>query len=288
MSHEAQMGFFDIDYFNNLLGDQLLDYGNTYMPTGILPQQYFENTYEHIERDRQNLFRTGMLLHSLLLKIKTSWLEVIPYNENLVFLKGENGAYDFVFRGMRNQPYNHNPYAPYLKNDDIPKTQDEYDFQRWLYFPRNGKNDPRNPYTGWLEKDRHDAEINYYEKGGLVRSYPNQDTILKSLFSNSGRYQQFIKTAKSSKGFNDIEIDGQQFAISDLITIGEFKSFMSDNIEYEEYSRLADGVDDWTTVNEDDDDLPAFSHMVRCNGLYRLGKQAAEVACQVAERERIS
>ncbi len=102
---------------------------------------------------------------------------------------------------------------------------------------------------------------------------------LKQFLKN--QYQPISETAPITDGFFIIEINGKRFAVSNLITIGEFKSFMSNNADYSQYRkrleytenkstdrqqekfdikstlRQVSNVDNWMSVNQDDDTLPA-------------------------------
>ena len=53
---------------------------------------------------------------------ESGWVEVIPFpgNDNLVFLKGNNGAFDWVIRNQRDEAFTGNPYHPILKNKELP------------------------------------------------------------------------------------------------------------------------------------------------------------------------
>ncbi|MEQ8694868.1 MAG: SUMF1/EgtB/PvdO family nonheme iron enzyme [Gammaproteobacteria bacterium] len=250
------LGFQHISVLCNMLGDQCFDYGCIDQPIQIVPKIYFSKNVEEPDWERDEYDKAGLLFRDLLLEMPTGWLDIIPYNKDLVFLRGPNGTYDFVFRGMRDTPFEHNPYVPFLKNADIPKTGSRYDFNRWLYFPANSTQDSRNPYDGWLERDEHEAEKAFYAVGGSARSHPGENLLLQHL-STKGTYQPLSETSGESEGFYESQIDGEISFVSNLVTIGEFRHFMEQNTEYRDYSRSETGVDDWKPVNTDDEKLPA-------------------------------
>ena len=246
-----------VSSFGNMLGDQCLDYADGDHPVEVVPLIYNENANPIKATEEERLSKAGQLLRSILLDLKKGWLDVIPYTKNLVFLRGPDGQYDFVFRGMRDERFEHNPHHPYLKNDDIPNTGSDYDFKRWLYFPSNNKSDTRRPYSGWLERDEHEAEKMFYEVGHSAGSNP-QDVLLKNYLTDKGEYVPLAKRrAGRTDGFHKCQINGEDYYVSDLVTQGQFTEFMNANWEYQSYSREPDGVDAWQTVNCDDKSLPA-------------------------------
>ena len=248
----------DVFAFRNMLGDQCLDYANGDRPVEIVPCIYHEKTYPGKVAEEERLNKVGQFLRSILLDLEKGWLDVIPYNSKLVFLRGPDGQYDFVFRGMRDTPFDHNLYDPYLKNADTPITGGDYDFNRWLYFPSNNESDTRQPYSGWLEQDEHEAEKMFYELGGTEGSYPSCVLVLKNYLTDKGEYEPLAKRrAGRTDGFHKCQINGEDYYVSDLVTQGQFTEFMNANWEYQSYSREPDGVDAWQTVNCDDKSLPA-------------------------------
>ncbi|WP_417831835.1 SUMF1/EgtB/PvdO family nonheme iron enzyme [Terasakiella sp.] len=197
-------------------------------------------------------------MKSMLQQLDAGWVEVVPYNDQLIFLKGKNGTYDFVFDGMKDDSFNHNPYEPYLKNADVPNTEKEYDFKRWLYFPKHDADKKKRvAYTGWEEMDRHKAEVAFYASGGISKNYLGYNDIFREYRTGNGEYQPLKEQADLAGGFTKMNINGKAFAVSDLITISEFKGFMETNELYAHYSRKPVDVDDWKTVNTDDPRLPA-------------------------------
>jgi hypothetical protein len=181
-------------------------------------------------------------------KLNRGWVEVVPFNSKLVFLKGQDGTYDFLFPGFRDELFNHNTYSPYLQNTDIPKSHDQYHFRRWLYFG----------FDGWLEQEQHRAEITLYNREHGAIEYPGEEEVLKQHLLLSRSYRPPKKTAGKADGFFRVCLVSETLFVSNLISIGEFKRFMQDNPEYALYSREPAGVDRWETVNCDDDQsLPA-------------------------------
>ena len=179
------------------------------------------------------------ILRLWMAKQKKGWVQVIRFNKCLIFLAGQDGEYDFVFPGMRDELFNHNPHAPYLKNGDVPKSNDSYHFKRKLYFE----------YTGWLEGDEHRSEITYYAMGGDPKQHPGSEVLLKKHIELNGFYKPLCETALQSDGFIPVLIGGRLMHVSNLITMEQFNQFMRDNSHYAAYSREQGDVDPWESAN---------------------------------------
>lgn len=236
---------------NSLLGDLLLQFGeklekdfrfvpHLYKPESCPPDKFLED--EHRYHQVAKLFREwiGQLEHG--------WLEVLRYNQSLVFLKGRNGDYDFLLPRFRDQAFNHNPFVPYLRNADVPKSNDAHHFQRWLYFE----------YRGWLEQDKHHSEIEFYSRGKQPTDYPRHEQVLRNHLITVQTYQPPVKEAFQVEGYYPFSLGGRSLCVSNLISIAEFRAFMKENPHYAQYSRESGRVDRWEPVNTDSDEtLPA-------------------------------
>ncbi len=195
-----------------------------------------------------NLFRREIEAES------SGWVEVIPYNNHLVFLKGVEGHYDFVLRGIKKEKFNHQIYAPYLKPSDLPRQMNDlYDFQRWYYFE----------YKGWHEQDTHQAVMHYHSNGGEAPSYPGEWGIWKTYFSYLGMYNykpvKANSTMTSPFDFKLVEVNGKKLNVSQLISIDDIKRFSNQCSEYFEQRIGIQGQkpDVLESMNSDGGDLPA-------------------------------
>jgi len=242
---------FTIMSFTNLLGDVLFSSNDEesnnftlvpglYRPETCSPEHFHEE--EKRCRDVAKIFRAWMA------KQQEGWVQVIRFNNCLIFMAGQDGEYDFVFPGMRDELFNHNPHAPYLKNGDVPKSNDSYHFKRKLYFE----------YTGWLEDDEHRSEITYYAMGGEPKQHPGSEALLKNHLELKGAYKPLCETALPSDGFIPVLIGGRLMHVSNLITMAQFNDFMRKNSHYAEYSRELGDVDPWESANNvSDQNQPA-------------------------------
>lgn len=122
-------------------------------------------------------------------------------------------------------------------------------FARWLYFR----------YAGWLERDQHVAETEFYESGGGVAGY-NGDAILRDHLEGSGAYVPKPRVAAPApeKGFATAVFGHRRLCFSELVTVEEFRRFVKHCVGYERRRRRIEGIEDWAPVNHPSDGgLPA-------------------------------
>ena len=192
-SSEAELCLSDSMFlFGNLIGDQLCDAGSG--------ESIVAQFYNIDDATREGLQASGRLLRRVLNACPSGWVEVIPYNDRLAFLKGPGGGYEFVFKGMRDAAFRRNVHAPFLRDKDVSKSEDANEFELHLYFK----------YRGWLESDCHDAETAFYANGGSFAAYPGQDEILKAHLARNGRYVPPVKRAPGRPGYTLVERAGHR------------------------------------------------------------------------------
>ena len=169
------------------------------------------------------------------------WVEIMPFNNNLVFLKGRDGNFDFVYRGLKDHEFQHKFMENQLKIADVPYFVSDYAFDRWHYFE----------YKGWREKDNHESECHYYKMGGESSNYPGSNEILinylkyQQLFSDQVRHYGTYQN-----GFLPVSLLEEEICISNLVSIKDFNEFLSENSEYLEY-RVGDAI---LPINSDTDE----------------------------------
>jgi len=205
--------------------------------------------------DQTGYRNIAKLLKEHLLTIKKGWIEVIPFNENLIFLKAEDGTYDFVFKNLRDDKFQ-SPYSNHIKHENIPSILNEdYDFKRFLYFGFKEKFENLKeivPINIWKERDEHFAEINFY-KTNDSKDYPGSLNILKNFYIKEGLYHYSNKTStKVVDGFNKITLRDKVLCVSELITIKDFFEFY--NNEYKK--KRSSSLDEIFTNNLDNETLP--------------------------------
>ena len=243
VGEEARFRWEDIfNCLDNLIGDQLLDFGSETNRANIVAQLYNTSAAE-----MQEIEAAGALFAKCIRLLESGWIDVIPYNENLVFLRAKNGKYDFVFKDMRDEEFQSNPYKPYLRSKDISSNGEENQFREWLYFK----------YDGWLAEDTHKAEHTFYDKGGVVSGYPSQMKILEDYFVCEKRYQPIVKRYRHMSGFHPVSLGSKSIYFSDLITVGQFKKFLKRNPDYVWHRKKQSNLDSLSVLENEKDNYPA-------------------------------
>lgn len=204
---------FEISGCYNLLGNNLTELCDPSFGSDV--EVYYEKSTSPDESEVY--IKSAQFLQKILnqrfQQSNKGWVQVIPYNDNLLFLSDENGNYDFVIKNQRNKVFTHQIYGDYLKRADIPREYFNYKGNRVL--------------------DSHLAEQHYYANGGLTKNYPGQHIILQNYYETSGDY--IIESRSSNKrlhGFKKIKLAGKVLMVSELITIDELNDFLHKNHEY--------------------------------------------------------
>ncbi|WP_421716907.1 hypothetical protein [Arcobacter arenosus] len=220
----------------NLIGDTfIIDDSNEKEHIGLLYENSQVLSNEYIFQE------IGDIIHKQLKELKKGWIEIIPFNKNLVFLKAEDGNYDFVFRNLRDKPFV-SELGKYIRTKNLPSLlNEEYDFDRWLYFGFKEKNKNLKdiiPFDIWLERDSHLSEVEYY-KNNTLQDYPGQNSILKDYYTKKGIYSYYKKETKEIlESFKPFELENKVLYVSNLITIKDFAEFYiekdKDNQSYQE------------------------------------------------------
>ena len=197
---------------NNLLGNQLCDMGS--LGNDVVVCNWYNASEEEINQTEIR----GKLFRQALEHYPDGWVEVVPYNDRLIFLKTPDGEYDFVFDGVRDDQFKKNPYAPYLRYKDISSNEEDSAFDRHLYFG----------YDGWLEADRHAAEIAFYANGGTPLDYPGRNKILKTYLVSEDRYSLDKRKYHTRPDYHMARVLNGELCFTDLVTVGKFCRFLKD------------------------------------------------------------
>ena len=203
----------------NLLGDQLIQPREK-----ELVFQIYNNNESALEKCLIHCNKKMNLFIQRIEEVNQGWIEVIPFNENLIFLKGEKGEYDFLFKNQRDEEFKHQIYEPYLKRADVPKFDDEYHFKRWFYFE----------FKGNRQQQSHQAETEYYFSGGKACDYPGTEELLKrSLYIDYAKTLVDLGSSIELPKFQKIRLEnGKCLMVSDLIPIEDFQEFLISNQLY--------------------------------------------------------
>lgn len=216
----------------HLIGDVFLDY-ETFDNDEYIYQEYNTSyTYEEENENNENARK----IKETLLTYEDDWVEIIPFY-NLFFLKGKNGKYDFVFKNLRDKTFDtkYSSYYPYLKHGDVPSLFNEnYDFERWLYFGHKTKTDNLRDIkveSLWKEFDEHEAEKLFYEQYSNEEYF--QHNIYKEYYISKKLYEYKNHSKKKHlDGFTKIVQEKEELYISNIITIEKFNNFLEENENY--------------------------------------------------------
>jgi len=202
----------------NLLGDNLSDpvqrppiftCYNTRPEDDALNQQVFEMFRREIEQSAEG------------------WVDVLPMpgNDNIVFLKGADGAFDWVVRDQRDKPLTGNPFHPIFKSDELPSALRSSKLAARLYFTKGE----------WRERLEHLAESRHYAEGGTTANWPGYDKlILRELVADAAYLPPRPLHGPQDNAFTRHRLNDRCLMISPLVTVDEFWRFY----EHSEWRRI--------------------------------------------------
>lgn len=182
------------------------------------------------------------------------WVEVLPVpgNANLIFLKGANGAFDWVVRDQRDKAFSSNPLYPFFSKDELPKAMDRSKLDGHLYFTAGT----------WAEKLEHDAESRHYAEGGTAANWPGYAKLIqRELIASLGYRSPRPATGAVSDHFIPHRLGENCLMVSPLVTIADFFEFCSrtdwGQLRQEKACKTRDKqIDDLGTINMDSSELP--------------------------------
>lgn len=242
---DVVVGGFNLYYSTSfhLLGDALIK------PVHYESEVKLYNTKDyHAEllkdKERQKLMFS--IFRQRIEESEDGWVDILPFNDNLVFLRGENGEYDFVFKNQRDKLFEHKAFDGAIKKiKDVPWFIEDYHFARWEYFE----------YQGWREKDDHEAENLFYSMGGTAGTYSGIERIRQTYYETNRSYSanRKLKSNQLCKDFVHTVIADKHLAVSNLISIEDFAEFAKARPDYMK-TRKGDSLA--PVNNETDKNLP--------------------------------
>ncbi|HBH7896613.1 TPA: hypothetical protein KDX51_001467 [Vibrio parahaemolyticus] len=227
----------------HLLGNALTNIPDTTAHIKLYAQRTTPVEEAALDIDSQGYIQT--LLAARFKESDAGWVNVLPYNDKLIFLSDGKGNFDFLVQNQRDAIFSHEVYGDNLKRADIPSFIEDYRFERWYYFE----------YEGNREWDSHCSEMYYYHNGGLMQNYPGTQTILREYYQYKGIFHPVHRSSNVRlDGFNQVSIDDKEMMVSELITISDLIYFLEENAEYSK-NRQGDSL---APVNSESDvTLPA-------------------------------
>lgn len=247
--------FLDLLFENNFivqnsfhLLDDLLIQNDSEIKDELFFKEYL--AYSGFNTNTEQQYNLIKGFKKLLLSLENSWLDIISYNDNLIFLRAKDGNYDFVFKGLRDDKFI-SPFKNFLETKDIPSNiNEEYDFNFWLYYGRNRKKE--NVQYLWKERDEHLSEIEFYKNKPRI-DYPFGNKILKDFYKKKDLYSYSIsKSRHYHENYELIEIGDKNLCVSKLITISEFFEFYNNDFKY----RRSNELEELYSVNFEKPDYP--------------------------------
>ena len=200
-----------VDGMFNLLGSNLMQ------PSTGDPVMRVYNTTESDREWDLCLFR---LFRAEIESSGAGWVEVIPVpgNVNLIFLKGQDGAFDWVIRDQRDKVLSTNSLHPFFVQGEIPTAMDHGKLLGHLYYST----------AIWRERLEHDAESRHYSNGGTAANWPGYQALIeRELVAAQGFQMPRQPSGRVNGDFFAHRINERCLMVSPLITITEFQAFSS-------------------------------------------------------------
>ncbi len=196
----------------NMLGDNLV------MPVTTPPEF---TLYQTTEKEIAFQLKIFKLFREEIERLDAGWVDVVPVpgNENLVFLKGPNGAFDWVVRDQRDIDLTSNPLHPFFEKNEVPTAMDSSQIAASNYFT------PGN----WQERLEHDAEKRHYADGGTAGNWPGYDKLIEREFLSRPSFKRpKRKAGRANNRFVSHRVGDYRLMVSPLITIDQFASFLAE------------------------------------------------------------
>jgi Sulfatase-modifying factor enzyme 1 len=241
------VGVWDVQACFNLLSDAMVQPASDRSPVLRIYQTNTVSPDWRVELEREARARFAKF-QRLMDAGQDGWVDVLRYNEALIFLRGAGGTYDFVFRGLRDQPPPPLPFDGHLNWCDVPTECITHHCirARQLYFSCDV----------WDERDRHAAEQLFYEHGGTAFTYPGEDEILWDLLHDTKRVSVVmpVRRVATLDGYRTAQLaDGKRLGVSDLIRIAQFQQFAEES-GYRRRRLVGESLE---RANQDPPDAPA-------------------------------
>lgn len=147
------------------------------------------------------------------------WVDVLPINDALAFLKSGGGAWDLVWRELREGPVG----GQLIQGRDLPQRfHHAAECGRRLYLRTNV----------WDEEEALAAEVHYYEQGGSFGARENlQDVEVRGRYLIArGVWTAPMRPSLATppNGFKEVEVDDKRLLISELISLDTYKRMLSE------------------------------------------------------------
>jgi hypothetical protein len=192
------------------------------------------------------------------------WVDVLRYNDRLVVLRGHDGAWDVLWRSYRaEEPPKPSDLSRWTKLsvEDIPTSlMSESDLARAVHFRQEA----------WEEHEAHAAEQAFYDRGGTPqeRRFTSEADVRVAWLREQGRVPKDARLpwdGELPSGFHKVVVDGRRLAVSELVTVGEFRRMLVETgyldrriLDNHPWEPANDGVPDHQPVGGSWSDAQAF------------------------------
>lgn len=174
------------------------------------------------------------------------WVDVLLYNDRLVILRAEDGAWDMVWRAYRE----HQPPTPgslsgwtRLAMEDTPGSlMRESDRERAVHMRQEV----------WEEFEAHHAEQAFYDRGGTPaeRQLVSSSAVRVDWLREQGRFaptERLRWEGSLPEGFREVVANGARLAVSELVTLASYRRMLQ---ETGYLGRRAPGSESWQRSNK--------------------------------------
>lgn len=221
---------FELSCFVNLLGDSLI------YPIQLQAELQLYNANQHETEESLQLFK---LFRDEIDRTDAGWVDVIPFNHNLVFLRAPDGRFDWVIRDQREAPFSRNDLFPIFRSDELPEALDGKAIQARLHYKKGI----------WLDQFIHEAKHHHYNQGGTGQDYPGEDKVVERYLA----YTEGYKPTKQPKAGRNLQftahpLDDKCLMVSDLISIADFQAFLDAEWKLLREEKAAMSKRDWPSL----------------------------------------
>jgi len=174
------------------------------------------------------------------------WVDVLPFNDRLVVLRGPDGGWDVLWRCYRDErPPEPNDVGAshHLSVEDLPsRLMNESDLERAVHFRQEV----------WEEHEAHEAEQAFYDRGGSEqqRRQATDTEVRVAWLREKGRMPAPDRERWEGilpSGFQATMVDGRRVAMSGLVDVGTFRRML---VETGYGTRRFQGNEPWERANE--------------------------------------
>ena len=161
------------------------------------------------------------MLRQALLDDVDGWVEVLPFNDHLCFLKGSDGRFDWVVRNQRNALLSTNPLHPILDAKELPSEQKKSSFEVWYYYQ-----------TGRSYHDDHLAAWSWqHDHGDLLEGERKPLNMVEKFLRDAGAYRVVARPYAAPAEpvnhptFYEHRVGTAPLQVSALVTAEQFLDF---------------------------------------------------------------